>query len=174
MFVEVPVDLLYPEETVREWYIKESGVEKATGIGAKALGLYIKGHLYRQFHMPHVGIDLPQLELPRFSDIEGQLDRLAAMLRSAEKPALVVGSQTMVNCRDAERIADALRRLGVPVWLGGTARGLLGRRSTSSSATPAALRSRRPTSSSLRASRSTSGSDTGAASVRARRWRRST
>jgi len=34
-----------------------------------------------------------------------------------------------VNCSDAEPIADALRTLGVPSWLGGMARGLLGRHS---------------------------------------------
>ncbi|MCZ7684773.1 MAG: thiamine pyrophosphate-binding protein [Sandaracinaceae bacterium] len=43
VFLEVPVDILYPESIVREWYIKESGVESAKGLGAKALGLYLKG-----------------------------------------------------------------------------------------------------------------------------------
>src|SRR5690606_37297721 len=37
VFVEVPVDLLYPEEVVRGWYEKEAGLGKAKGIGAKAL-----------------------------------------------------------------------------------------------------------------------------------------
>src|ERR1041384_8438841 len=32
-FIEVPVDLLYPEATVREWYAKEAGLGKAKGIG---------------------------------------------------------------------------------------------------------------------------------------------
>jgi acetolactate synthase-1/2/3 large subunit len=44
VFIEVPVDLLYPEEVVRSWYEKEAGLGKAKGIGAKALELYIKGH----------------------------------------------------------------------------------------------------------------------------------
>jgi hypothetical protein len=52
VFVEVPVDLLYPESIVRMWYEKEAGMGKAKGIGAKALELYIKGHLYRQFRAP--------------------------------------------------------------------------------------------------------------------------
>src|SRR5438477_4388839 len=62
VFVEVPVDILYPEAIVRMWYEKEAGLGKAKGIGAKALELYIRGHLYRQFrgpvlpdvHLPHV------------------------------------------------------------------------------------------------------------------------
>src|SRR5262245_43561921 len=66
VFIEVPVDLLYPEATVREWYAKEAGLGRAKGIGAKAVELYIRGHLYRQFRAPvlpevHVPIKLPSL-----------------------------------------------------------------------------------------------------------------
>src|SRR5690606_7231073 len=66
VFLEVPVDLLYSEEIVREWYMKESGVENAKGLGAKALQLYLKGHLYRQFHAPHLALELP---LPQLSQV---------------------------------------------------------------------------------------------------------
>ena len=34
VFVEVPVDVLYPESLVRKWYIEESGVEKSDYLGA--------------------------------------------------------------------------------------------------------------------------------------------
>jgi acetolactate synthase-1/2/3 large subunit len=129
VFVEIPVDVLYPEAIVRDWYIKESGVEHAKGIGARALGLYLKGHLYKQFHMPHVDLDvrLPDVKLPVGPDEEGKVAKLADMLRQSERPVLVIGNQTMVGCQDAESLADAVRTLGVPTWLGGSARGLLGR-----------------------------------------------
>ena len=44
---------------------------------------------------------------------------------------LVIGSQSLVNFDDrrAGQLADAVRSLGVPTFLGGTARGLLGRHS---------------------------------------------
>src|SRR5688572_27139714 len=60
VFIEVPVDLLYPEAIVRMWYEKEAGLGKAKGIGAKALELYVRGHLYRQFHAP----SLPDVRSP--------------------------------------------------------------------------------------------------------------
>ncbi len=60
---------------------------------------------------------------------EAKLDKVAKMLQRAERPALVVGNQTMVGCRDAASLADAVTRLGIPTWLGGSARGLLGRTS---------------------------------------------
>lgn len=136
VFVEVPVDLLYSEDIVREWYMKEAGVENAKTLGAKALGLYLRGHLYRQFHGPHIPLEiprqlskLPRPQIPRLPqpDTTEQVAKVAELLRGAERPALVIGSQALVNVRDASRLADAVRSLGVPVWLGGMARGLLGR-----------------------------------------------
>ncbi|HEU4732005.1 MAG TPA: thiamine pyrophosphate-binding protein [Kofleriaceae bacterium] len=126
VFVEVPVDLLYPEATVREWYAKEAGLGKAKGIGAKAVELYIRGHLYRQFRAPA----MPEVHMPNrlptlFGD--GGIERAADALRSAERPVIVVGSQALVGVKDPGRVARALGLLGAPVFLGGMARGLLGR-----------------------------------------------
>ncbi len=126
VFVEVPVDLLYPEEIVRQWYEKETGMGKAKGIGAKALELYVKGHLYKQFHAP----TWPDVHIPSMPNLRNEssaLDRAAAALKTAPKPVIVVGSQTMVNCKDPGRLARAIGMLGTPVFLAGTARGLLGR-----------------------------------------------
>jgi acetolactate synthase-like protein len=127
VFVEVPVDLLYPEEVVRMWYEKETGMGKAKGIGAKALELYVKGHLYRQFRAP----TLPEVHLPKMPHLGGggdsAIEKAAAALKGAKQPAIVVGSQAMVNVKDPGRLARAIGMLGAPVFLAGTARGLLGR-----------------------------------------------
>ena len=129
VFIEVPVDLLYSEELVREWYLTEGGVKDPKTLGQRALNLYLRGHLGRQFHQPHFDIelpDLPEMYLPGRAPAD-RIEEVVARLRRAERPALVVGSQTLVNRDDPETIADAIRALGVPTWLGGTARGLLGR-----------------------------------------------
>ncbi|MBV8756625.1 MAG: thiamine pyrophosphate-binding protein [Deltaproteobacteria bacterium] len=126
VFVEVPVDILYPESIVREWYEKEAGLGKAKGIGGKALELYIRGHLYRQFRAPSMPpFDLP-VKLPHLRGDTG-ITRAAEALKAAKKPVIVVGSQTLVTVKDPGRIARALGQLGAPVFLAGTARGLLGR-----------------------------------------------
>jgi len=129
VFVEVPVDLLYAEEIVREWYMKESGVQGSNNLGAKALELYLRGHLYRQFHAPRINLELPlpNVRLPRRQKPGQQVLDVLERLRGAERPALVIGSQAMVNVQDAEAIASAVRSLGVPTFLAGAARGLLGR-----------------------------------------------
>ena len=131
VFIEVPVDVLYPEEMVREMFMKESGVKDGKNLGSKALELYMRGHLYRQFHQPHVSIVPPIRESlpPKPSTKSPHVAKVASLLRTSERPALVIGSQALVNCRDAAPIADAVQALGVPTWLGGMARGLLGRHS---------------------------------------------
>jgi acetolactate synthase-1/2/3 large subunit len=132
VFVEVPVDLLYPEAIVRMWYEKEVGVGKAKGLTAKALEWYVKAHLYRQFKAPTLpDISMPRVDLPSLrSVVSSPSDGVAAAakaVRAAEKPVIVVGSQTMIGVRDPAPIARAIEALGVPVYLAGMARGLLGR-----------------------------------------------
>jgi acetolactate synthase-1/2/3 large subunit len=51
---------------------------------------------------------------------------LAALAR-AERPLLVIGSQALVLSAQAPRLAEAVAQLGIPVYLSGMARGLLGR-----------------------------------------------
>lgn len=125
-FVEIPVDLLYPEEVVKDWYMKEAG--GGSGLGAKALELYLKGHLLRQFHAPHISLELPRARLDRPRQ-DGRAADVADKLATAERPVLVLGSQALVGVDDAGPIAEAITRLGIPTFLGGMSRGLLGRNS---------------------------------------------
>jgi acetolactate synthase-1/2/3 large subunit len=139
VFLEVPIDLLYREAMVREWYMKESGVEKAKGLGARAMRFYLENHLQRQFHGKSLPkLELPVLSMPTLAEVAAQLppaprnttpqvQAVAAALARAERPVLVIGSQALVNVREPEKIAAAVRRLGIPTYLGGMSRGLLGR-----------------------------------------------
>jgi acetolactate synthase-1/2/3 large subunit len=131
VFVEVPVDLLYGEETVREWYLREAGVRGARGLAPRALELFLRGHLLRQFHAPHVpsirDARLPELRRQSPRGLRARSREVAARLARARRPILVVGSQAMAGCTEPERLAAAVRTLGVPTFLGGMARGLLGR-----------------------------------------------
>jgi acetolactate synthase-1/2/3 large subunit len=130
VFVEVPIDLLYPEETVRKWTMQEATMKGPLG---DALRFYLRGHLYRQFEQPHVPLHPPELpslgDLSVTGDNQAKIDGIAADLATAKKPLLVLGSQTLVNQPSPERVADAVRALGIPVYLGGMARGLLGKTS---------------------------------------------
>jgi acetolactate synthase-1/2/3 large subunit len=126
VFIEVPVDLLYPEATVREWYAKEAGLGKAKGIGAKAVELYIRGHLYRLFRAPAMPEVRVPMKLPSLRGDTG-IERAAEAIKQAQRPVIVVGSQALVGVKDPGRLARAIGMLGAPVFLAGMARGLLGR-----------------------------------------------
>ncbi|MBN8613298.1 MAG: thiamine pyrophosphate-binding protein [Deltaproteobacteria bacterium] len=130
VFVEVPIDLLYPEEIVRKWTMAEATMKGPLG---DALRLYLRGHLYRQFEQPHVPVHAPELpsvmDLTIPGDPRAKVKEVAAALKTAKRPLLVLGSQTLVNEPTPVRVADALLELGIPTYLGGMARGLLGKES---------------------------------------------
>ena len=132
-FVECPVDLLYDEATIREWYASASG--KGSSLADRALRWYLKRHVDRMFS-PGAG-SAPRTEdrIPAASET-AVTSTLAAISR-AERPLLLVGSQALACAAEASAIAAAVARLGIPVYLSGMARGLLGRDS------PLQLRHRR-------------------------------
>ena len=131
VFVELPVDLLYPEEIVREWY-GASG-SKGKGLQARAFNWYLGRHVDKLFAgdwQETVAESRPStVPLHDGDDVQKTL----ALLRNAERPVLVVGSQSLLPTATAEATAQAtalqaaVRRLGIPTYLSGMARGLLGR-----------------------------------------------
>jgi acetolactate synthase-1/2/3 large subunit len=58
---------------------------------------------------------------------DGALGAARAALERAHRPLLVIGSQAVVVAEEAAQLAEAVGRLGIPVYLSGMARGLLGR-----------------------------------------------
>ncbi|MFK7999741.1 MAG: thiamine pyrophosphate-binding protein [Polyangiales bacterium] len=135
VFLEIAVDLLYPKSIVKEWYGKESGVDAMKGPLGKAAQLAMKGYLQHQFHTPHLGVasvPLGERAAGRLSGADSrEVERAAEALRGAKKPVLVIGNQAMVNLEPsaARKLADAVRRLGIPTFLGGSSRGLLSQHS---------------------------------------------
>jgi acetolactate synthase-1/2/3 large subunit len=126
VFVECPVDLLYDEKTVREMYgAKAMGATK--GPQDVALQLVLRAHLARTFRgaaRKSVRAVTPPRP-PRPSTRDAAL--AAEMVRAAKRPVLLLGSQvTLGGPARAARVAGAVERLGIPAYLSGMARGLLG------------------------------------------------
>lgn len=126
VFVECPVDLLYEESTVRELYGSMGG-GKARGVGGRAVAWYLKRHvdgLFQGQDDARVSDRTPPLRLrPRQSAVR----KAARMVRRAKRPLLMVGSQAMIEAEEAGELAAAVESLGMPVYLAGMARGLLGK-----------------------------------------------
>ncbi|MCB9663318.1 MAG: thiamine pyrophosphate-binding protein [Alphaproteobacteria bacterium] len=126
VFVEVPVDLLYSEDQVRDMVANELvGGDSMLG---KALQAYAAQHLFRVFFGKDAFRAGPRVAVDPMDPAKGQVAKAAELVRKAERPVLVVGAQTVVRAEEAVAVADAIRALGIPVFLGGGARGLLGRK----------------------------------------------
>jgi acetolactate synthase-like protein len=128
VFVETPVDLLYSEATVREWYIEQGGVAKPKNLVGYATRAFLEQHLARQFW----GAPGPKAHAPEVMRLleanRRDVDKVVSWLRGAKRPVFVIGSQTVSVAAEVPAIAGALESLGVPVYLAGGARGLLGRK----------------------------------------------
>ena len=123
-FVECPVDLLYPETTVRDWYgLATAGPPR--GMGERVSRWYLRRQVDRLF----AGADRaattlapPQPAAPA----PGALRRTAELLARSERPVLLLGSQVAAPA-SVDPVRRAVEALGCPVYLSGMARGLLGR-----------------------------------------------
>ena len=125
VFIECPVDLLYDEATIRQWYAEAAG--KGTSLADRALRWYLHRHAERMFAGSLDAVDrhVQPVAVPTAAD--GSVAAALGALKASARPLLVVGSQAVVRATEADELARAVARLGVPVYLSGMARGLLGR-----------------------------------------------
>lgn len=126
VFVECPVDLLYAPEVVKSWYAAKSRPGRSPSLQERALAAYLDIHTWRMF----AGAGQVRVEQPRpvpapTPDPLGVRDAAKA-LSAAKRPVLVIGSQAMALAGEVRAIASAVQALGVPTYLSGMARGLLG------------------------------------------------
>jgi acetolactate synthase-1/2/3 large subunit len=125
VFVECPVDLLYPESLVREWYGAKT-IRGGRTLGERVLRWYVGRHLEGVFGgAGAMRAGDPALILPPEPD-EARVRRAALLLERARRPVLLVGSQALLSVAEVPVLAEAVGALGVPVYLSGMARGLLG------------------------------------------------
>ncbi|MDW8147625.1 MAG: thiamine pyrophosphate-binding protein [Roseiflexaceae bacterium] len=123
VFVELPVDLLYDEQLVRQWY----GLNRRRRSPAQwVVQRYLNWRVNRLF----AGARDQPVVTPRPVDVPDPEDRAvrAAALRlvQSQRPLLLAGSQAVLDTTSVDALAGAITRLGVPTYLSGTARGLLG------------------------------------------------
>ena len=125
VFVEIAVDLLYDEKTVREWTAAKTDKPNKTAM-EKVQSAYIKAHLTSTFALSDAPkfIDPPQAA-PR-APAGSALKKAASLLNGAKRPLMVLGSQAMLRPQRVAELVAAVERMGVPVYLSGMARGLLG------------------------------------------------
>ncbi|HET7729423.1 MAG TPA: thiamine pyrophosphate-binding protein [Usitatibacter sp.] len=127
VFVECPVDLLYGESLIRGWYEDAGG--KGASMADRALRWYLNRHAARLFAGSGAALRVEEAAVPVPLVPEGALSKAAEALVTAERPLMVIGSQALLDAPRADEVAAAVESLGIPAYLSGMARGLLGRAS---------------------------------------------
>ena len=124
VFIECPVDLLYDETVIREWYADAK--PQGSGLSSRLTRAYLDRHVRRLFAGVGAADDgVLSVSAPR-PDTRA-VKRAAQRIAQAERPVLVIGSQAVLEASQVARTADAVERIGMPVYLSGMARGLMGR-----------------------------------------------
>ncbi|XP_049645242.1 2-hydroxyacyl-CoA lyase 2 [Suncus etruscus] len=124
VFVELPIDVLYPYFRVQREMMPSKPPKDLMG---QLVSWYLGNHLANLFAgawEPRPEGPLP-LDIPQASP--QQVQRCVEILSRARKPLVVLGSQAMLPPTPADKLRAALETLGVPCFLGGMSRGLLGR-----------------------------------------------
>jgi acetolactate synthase-1/2/3 large subunit len=127
VFIECPIDLLYHEELVRKWYGKSPDTSQKQGIKSKMLDYYLKRHVDKMFECEFEEMKPGTLTLKAPDLNIEEVSRAAVMIGTAERPVMIIGSQTMLHPLEADRLAQAVASIGIPTYLTGMARGLLGK-----------------------------------------------
>ncbi|XP_076030219.1 2-hydroxyacyl-CoA lyase 2-like [Oratosquilla oratoria] len=126
VFVEFPIDVLYPYNLVSQMMgIKENPKTFMQSI----VTWFMKNYLANLY----AGAWEPRETTPQKVNIPFAtpdiVQKCADIVSQAKKPVIVVGSQATLPPTPVENLRKSLETLGIPCFLGGMARGLLGRNS---------------------------------------------
>ena len=127
VFVELPIDSLYSYKAVEEGLFPPSSA-KSPSIGQRITRWYLQNYMNRLFADAWAPRNTAPIlpSFPRHSP--NDISDVANLIRGAKKPVFLLGSQVTLPPTKAENLKAALESMGIPCYLGGMARGLLGRR----------------------------------------------
>lgn len=124
VFIEFPIDTLYPYHIVS----KEFGVKNPPkGLMGKFVSWYLNNHLMNLFAGAWEPRDVSPLpvNIPQATDV--QVQKCIELVSRAKKPVILLGSQATLPPMPVDNIRKALEDLGIPCFLGGMSRGMLGK-----------------------------------------------
>lgn len=126
VFIELPIDTLYPFHLVS----KEFGVKNPPkGLVGKIVSWYLNNHLLNLFAGAWEPRDVSPLPVDIPHAIDEQVQSCIELVSRAKKPVILLGSQATLPPTPADEIRKALEELGIPCFLGGMSRGMLGKNS---------------------------------------------
>ena len=127
VFVECPIDLLYSESLVRQWYGSKPGADRKSGVRSKLLDFYLQRHVDQMFACEFEEMKPGEYKVSAPDFDSGSISKAVELVTKSQKPVMIVGSQATLQPGKIDMLAKAVGSLGIPVYLTGMARGLLGR-----------------------------------------------
>jgi acetolactate synthase-like protein len=122
VFIEFPIDVLFPYQTV----VAEAGLVKNPQGFQKILNTYLFYHISRQFGDAHTPTDTTPIPVKIPLAKTEEVEKIADIIAKAERPLLLLGSQATLPPVKANDLRTIVEKLGIPTYLGGMSRGLLG------------------------------------------------
>ncbi|TXT59850.1 MAG: Acetolactate synthase [Promethearchaeota archaeon] len=127
VFIECPIDILYDEELVREWYGKKSGSKTSSSIKQKVVNWYLNRHVDKLFACAPNEIKIKGNDnIIPFSIEQGKIEQVISEINNAQKPILILGKQVTLRKEIIDQLSSGLKNLGIPIFLASMSRGLLG------------------------------------------------
>lgn len=124
VFIEFPIDTLYPFHLVSQEFAVKNPPK---GLVGKIVSWYLNNHLMNLFAGAWETRDVSPLpvDIPQATD--DQVQKCIELVSRAKKPVILLGSQSTLPPTPVDDIRKALEDLGIPCFLGGMSRGMLGK-----------------------------------------------
>ena len=121
VFVELPIDLLYPEEDIRREFINQL---PKSGYFGKIAHWYVERHLNDLFSSKKSSIKVKPVK--EFKLDQRKIDKAALAIVKAKKPVFLLGNQVTQNKEFLPMCLKSIDKLSVPTFTSGMARGCFG------------------------------------------------
>ena len=118
VFVELPIDLLYPEEDIRNEFMNQL---PKSGFFGKIAQWYVNRHLNDLFSSKKSSIKVNPVKA--FKLDQHKIDKAALSIVKAKKPVFLLGNQITQNKEFLSMCLKSLDKLSAPVYTSGMARG---------------------------------------------------
>ena len=121
VFVELPIDLLYPEKDIRKEFINQL---PKSGYFGKIAHWYVERHLNDLFSSKKSSIKVKPVK--QFKLDQRKIDKAALAIVKAKKPVFLLGNQVTQNKEFLPMCLKSIDKLSVPTFTSGMARGCFG------------------------------------------------
>lgn len=129
VFVELPLDILYPEPLIRREYEKAK-IKNPTRLTEKFINWYVERHVKNLFKTPKKTHSDKKHKHFTWKIPERLIQKVTELIKSSQRPVMLISSGAMHIPQLVAEMQTAISALGIPVYLSGMARGLLGKSHT--------------------------------------------